>query len=234
MKIKIFFALFLIIFASIEEGDFAEIPKPENCEGKDCEKKVKECQSGFWGEPCKKCECGDRADSCDYATGNCFCNSKGVIGDKCDKCDEKKLYKGDPSTGNCYYDLDSSIYVFKLTSPANKHLTKINFKFSPEDPKDDINFSINCSENCHQFELCMIAKEHGKEDKVVINKEKIEGNKVFEKILSHKDFKFGVEKEKPLTEFFIHVRSFKAPTVFNVNVIPESKKHDTFLTFYEA
>lgn len=232
MKAKNFFVICLIILASIEEGDFLET---EDCEGKECnDKKVKQCEPGFWGEPCKKCECDGRADTCDYATGKCFCNSKGVIGDKCDKCDEKKLYKGDPIAGNCYYELDALNYVFKLESVANKNVKNIHFKFSPEDPKDNIKFTINCSENCDLYEIKMSVKETGKYEKVIVERQTIEGKNLFEKVLSHKDFRFGLEKDIPFSEFFISVAGFKTPIVFNVKVIPESNKSGSIMTFFEA
>lgn len=230
MKVKVFCAIFLIILVSIEEGDFATTVAPEKCEEKDCEKKA--CQPGFWGEPCKKCECFGRADECDYATGNCLCTSKGVMGPNCDQCDEKKQFKGDAVNGKCYYDVFNSNFFMKLNSPSNKHVKHLNLKFAPEVPKENVVFWMNCTENCSPFELTMVAKEGGKDPKVLIDKQKMNGNDMFEKILSHNDFKFGMDKDKPATEFFVHIDCLQTPTIFNVKAVPESKKNDEFIAFY--
>ncbi|CAG2228092.1 unnamed protein product [Mytilus edulis] len=67
------------------------------CPGDNCE----HCKEGFYGNPvnggiCKRCDCNEQADSCDRRTGVCNCRTRGVIGDKCDKCDESHKYFGDP------------------------------------------------------------------------------------------------------------------------------------------
>ncbi len=48
------------------------------------------CQPGYFGTAtnggnCTSCECNDQASLCDAENGVCFCNTRGVVGDKCDK-----------------------------------------------------------------------------------------------------------------------------------------------------
>jgi hypothetical protein len=31
------------------------------------------------------CDCNEQADTCDRESGVCYCRTRGVIGDKCDK-----------------------------------------------------------------------------------------------------------------------------------------------------
>ena len=87
----------VLLIISIELGNSVEINQSK-----------KTCEPGFWGNPCKKCDCGDRAASCDYDTGKCFCSTKGVIGDRCDQCDKSKRYHGDAMKEMCYYEIDDS------------------------------------------------------------------------------------------------------------------------------
>lgn len=60
-----------------------ECVKPclDNTTGEFCES----CLMGFFGEAqnggnCTQCECRNQATQCDSQTGECFCNTKGVIG----------------------------------------------------------------------------------------------------------------------------------------------------------
>lgn len=74
--------------------------------GNHCEK----CKPGYWGNPinggtCKACDCNGQATNCHETTGKCFCHTKGLVGDHCEKCDTQNHYHGDPIKGSCYYDL---------------------------------------------------------------------------------------------------------------------------------
>lgn len=72
--------------------------------GAHCEK----CIPGYWGSPvnggkCQVCECNGHALQCHPETGKCFCTTKGLAGDHCEKCDHTNHYTGDPSNkGSCY------------------------------------------------------------------------------------------------------------------------------------
>lgn len=66
------------------------------------------CMPGYWGSPvnggrCLPCECNGQATQCHSETGKCFCTTKGLAGDHCEKCDATNHYHGDPSNkGSCY------------------------------------------------------------------------------------------------------------------------------------
>lgn len=63
---------------------------------------------GFHGNPvnggkCTMCNCNNRADDCNRDSGKCYCTTKGIIGDQCEKCDSTNHYHSDPSNNkSCY------------------------------------------------------------------------------------------------------------------------------------
>ena len=78
-------------------------PCQNSTEGEHCEK----CAKGFFGSPvnggtCQACECNGQAEECNHKTGRCHCTTKGIIGEKCQKCDTVNHYFGDPVNGSCY------------------------------------------------------------------------------------------------------------------------------------
>ncbi|KAG5670601.1 hypothetical protein PVAND_000851 [Polypedilum vanderplanki] len=207
------FVLVVVLFLAIDTADFADSPKS--------------CEPGFWGTPCKKCECGDKASACDFNTGKCYCNTKGLIGEKCDQCDEKKRYKGDAIKDTCYHMFDEGInYNFRLTGPANTNITKINFKFAPENKEENIHLKVSCIDHCNEFTLKLTGKEVGRPTKLIVDNKKMKDKEVYEKILLSKDFKFGIENDKPMTEFFIYLTNFKTPIIFEINAVIESKSKE--------
>ena len=49
------------------------------------------------------CSCNDQATQCTSETGKCFCTTKGITGDHCERCDVSGLYHGDPTNkGSCF------------------------------------------------------------------------------------------------------------------------------------
>lgn len=226
MKVSVTFAILIVLFLA-RSGDLKE---QEPCKGDDCK-----CELGFWGHPCKKCECGDKATTCDYTSGKCHCSTKGMIGDKCDMCDEKNRYKGDAVKDNCFYDVDESIkYYFKFVKPSHANITKLNLKFAPENKNEDMVFKVTCIEHCNEFTIKMIAKEKGT-DKIIIENDKVKKNSTLEKLLSHKDYKFGTEKEKKMSEIVANIHDFKTPIVLEVILIPETKlKEKILITLNES
>lgn len=119
-----------------------------NTEGEYCS----ECKSGFYGNAknngaCAECECGVQADSCDPTNGRCFCDTKGVVGFKCDQCDSPR-YMGKPNMtdGSCFYNLTTDYqFTFNLNKDSDRHYTKINFVNHPmRGSDDDIDFMVRC------------------------------------------------------------------------------------------
>ena len=49
-----------------------------------------------------ECDCNKQAKTCHNRTGRCYCTTKGIIGDKCDKCDRGNQYYGDPVKDSCF------------------------------------------------------------------------------------------------------------------------------------
>lgn len=85
-------------------------PCQNSTEGEHCEK----CAKGFFGSPvnggtCQACECNGQAEECNHKTGRCHCTTKGIIGEKCQKCDTVNHYFGDPVNGSCYCKFDLAI-----------------------------------------------------------------------------------------------------------------------------
>ena len=82
-------------------------PCQNNTEGDHCEK----CAKGYFGSPvnggtCDGCECNGQAEECHHKTGRCHCTTKGIIGEKCQKCDTVNHYFGNPKEGgSCYCKL---------------------------------------------------------------------------------------------------------------------------------
>lgn len=124
-----------------------EQPCSNNTIGKHCEK----CLNGYWGNTingglCHKCECNGQGDSCHPETGKCYCNTKGTIGDHCEKCDAFNKYKGDPKTFYCYYELTTDYqFTFNLSRTDEKHVNKIHYHNTPNKIDSDVELSIICS-----------------------------------------------------------------------------------------
>lgn len=96
------------------------------------------------------CECNGQAKTCNDRNGRCNCTTKGIIGDKCQKCDKGNHYSGDPikGGGSCFYDLAIDYqFTFNLSKPDDRHLTAINFKNLPTKFDVDVEFSVTCSVN---------------------------------------------------------------------------------------
>ena len=122
-------------------------PCGDNTQGEHCER----CTDGYFGHPvnggtCAKCDCNGQGTLCDHRSGNCFCTTKGVTGDHCEKCDTQNHYFGNPMNESCYYDLAIDYqFTFNLSKPEDKHYTAINFKNVPTKADVDVDFQISCS-----------------------------------------------------------------------------------------
>lgn len=75
------------------------------------------CIKGYWGNPvnggkCTQCSCNNQADDCHRETGKCYCSTKGIIGDQCEKCDITNHYHPDPNNKSCYCKyLRRNVYI---------------------------------------------------------------------------------------------------------------------------
>lgn len=84
---------------------------------------------------------------CDPDSGECYCDTKGVIGKRCDQCDTYNKYIGDPSVGEaCFYKMILNYnFTFDLTRPEERQYRQINFLSQPERKDLDTDFHITCS-----------------------------------------------------------------------------------------
>ncbi|CAG4967185.1 unnamed protein product [Parnassius apollo] len=78
------------------------------CSGRAVGEHCDTCAPAHWGNPlnggvCQPCECNAQAVSCAADTGRCHCSTKGLAGDRCDKCDNTNHYHADLyNKGACY------------------------------------------------------------------------------------------------------------------------------------
>ncbi|CAH1641427.1 unnamed protein product [Spodoptera littoralis] len=78
------------------------------CAGRTVGDHCDQCAPGHWGSPynggvCQPCECNAQAVACAADTGRCYCSTKGLAGDRCDKCDNTNHYHADVhNKGACY------------------------------------------------------------------------------------------------------------------------------------
>lgn len=89
--------------------------------------------AGYHGNPvnggkCTPCNCNNRADDCNRESGKCYCTTKGIIGDQCEKCDTTNHYHSDPSSNkSCYCECKLlSFYIILLTVVVVLFMTNRN------------------------------------------------------------------------------------------------------------
>jgi len=204
-------------------------PCSDNTQGDHCER----CSVGFFGHPvnggtCKKCECNGQGTECDHRSGNCFCTTKGVTGDHCEKCDTQNHYFGNPMNESCYYDLAIDYqFTFNLSKPEDKHYTAINFKNVPTKADVDVDFSISCSVDA-KMNLTYRTGKGG-----TINKDNVLSEKncsTFKHRFSKSEYTFGSEDN---TTFLVYVYDFKPPLwiIISFSQHPKLDLLQFFITF---
>lgn len=63
------------------------------------------------------CSCNNQGTQCTSETGKCFCTTKGIIGDHCERCDVSGLYHGDPTNkGSCFCELTDGSFILYFSS----------------------------------------------------------------------------------------------------------------------
>lgn len=91
-------------------------PCANNTEGRYCQY----CRASYYGSAingghCTPCFCNEHGTLCDRTSGRCYCSTKGVTGEKCDKCDEQNNYFGDPKNGSCFCEFTLSYHRHEIT-----------------------------------------------------------------------------------------------------------------------
>ncbi|XP_041767179.1 attractin [Anopheles merus] len=197
--------------------------------GPNCDK----CKPGFWGNPvnggiCQKCECNGQAQYCHSETGKCFCSTKGLAGDHCEKCDATNHYHGDPSRGSCYYDLTIDYqFTFNLSKKEDRHFTQINFRNSPVKPDIDADFTITCSVAAR---MNITIRTAGGIEKPLFSAVNCS---TFRYRFSKAEHQFGVEDNVTLTTFYVYVYDFQPPLWIQIafSQYPKLNLQQFFITF---
>ncbi|XP_074640642.1 attractin-like protein 1 [Tubulanus polymorphus] len=168
------------------------------------------CKEGYYGQAtnggnCTACSCNGQADFCDRVTGKCHCHTRGVIGDKCDRCDEKKDYFGFAPEGSCYYNLKTDYqFTFPLTErKSDAYYTHINFMNIPESGLD-VTFQAFCSK---EASLNITMKTKNERERLLITDVKCP-LRPYEAKFSHKQFAFGSNAN---VTFFVYIYNFQTP-----------------------
>ncbi|XP_067009750.1 attractin-like protein 1 isoform X3 [Anabrus simplex] len=199
-------------------------------QGSHCEN----CVSGYYGNPvnggkCSPCECNDQGTECHPETGKCYCTTKGIVGDHCDRCDTQNHYHGDPTNkGSCFYDLTIDYqFTFNLSKKEDRHFTQINFKNSPTKADIDAEFSITCSVIAKMN--ITIKKANGPEKTLLAGHNCTQFRSRFTKA----DHNFGVEDNITLTTFYVYVYDFHPPLWIQISFsqYPKLNLQQFFITF---
>ncbi|KAG7200810.1 hypothetical protein KM043_003181 [Ampulex compressa] len=199
--------------------------------GPHCDK----CIPGYYGSPlngatCQPCSCNNQGTQCTSETGKCFCTTKGIIGDHCERCDVSGLYHGDPNKGSCFYDLAIDYqFTFNLSKKEDRHYRAINFKNSPPKADIDAEFSITCS--VHAKMNVTIKKGNGPELPLLVSENCT--TSMFKRRFSKADYSFGSEDNNTLTTFYVYVYDFQTPLWIQISFSQYAKLNlqQFFITF---
>ncbi|XP_062573722.1 attractin-like protein 1, partial [Saccostrea cucullata] len=200
-------------------------------EGKSCER----CVDGYYGDAsnggsCSACQCNGQADSCDRKSGACYCRTRGVIGDKCEKCDEPHKYFGNPKTGTCYYNLVTDYqFTFNLSKSEDKSYTQINFMNIPSSSERDVDFKVNCSGVAY-LNITMKKKSQGDRETMIVKQHSCN---YFRAKFDHGEYSFGPSEN---TTFLVYVYGFKTPFWLQISFsqFPKIDLVHFFVTFFSC
>ncbi|PIK52415.1 hypothetical protein BSL78_10727 [Apostichopus japonicus] len=194
----------------------------ENCSncsdfttGEECDS----CLLGYHGIPlnganCSRCECNGHSEYCDQnaVSSKCYCDTKGVLGDQCDRCDELRGYKGNPTINTCFYELLMNFkYTFQLDDTSGENLTKINLYVQPSVQNRDIEFILNVNEPVN-FTISYTTTTV-EEEQIIVNDTYVDD--VYRYRFSRYTYDFRNEVN---TTFLFYLSDFTHPFTFRVQV----------------
>ncbi|XP_050553889.1 attractin-like protein 1 isoform X2 [Spodoptera frugiperda] len=193
------------------------------------------CAPGHWGSPynggvCQPCECNAQAVACAPDSGRCYCSTKGLAGDRCDKCDNTNHYHADIyNKGACYYDLAVDYqFTFNLSKKEDRHLSAINFRNAPVKPDVDADFSITCS--AHARMNLTVRTRSDPSERMLFSDVNCTS---FRFKFAKSEHAFGVEDNVTLTTFFVYVYDFRPPLWIQISFsqYPKLNLQQFFITF---
>ncbi|XP_060806928.1 attractin-like protein 1 [Amyelois transitella] len=210
------------------------------CSGRAIGDHCETCAPGHWGNPlnggvCTPCECNAQAVACAPDTGRCYCSTKGLAGDRCDKCDNTNHYHADVyNKGACYYDLAVDYqFTFNLSKKEDRHLSAINFRNAPVKPDVDADFSITCSAHA-RMNLTVRSRADPAERTLFSDVNCTNFRyKTFHYRFAKSEHAFGVEDNVTLTTFFVYVYDFRPPLWIQISFsqYPKLNLQQFFITF---
>lgn len=215
--------------STCRDGKTCEQPCNNLTTGSQCDK----CKAGYFGSPvnggtCQKCECNGQAQHCNGETGKCYCSTKGLAGDHCEKCDATNHYHGDPSKGSCYYELTIDYqFTFNLSKKDDRHFTQINFRNSPIKSDIDADFTIICSVLA---KMNITVRNAGGLERPLISGVNCS---TFRHRFSKTEYGFGIEGNMTLTTFYVYVYDFHPPLWIQIafSQYPKLNLQQFFITF---
>nr|XP_021208146.1 attractin-like protein 1 isoform X1 [Bombyx mori] len=193
------------------------------------------CAPGHWGNPlngglCQPCECNGQAAACAPDSGRCYCSTKGLAGDRCDKCDNTNHYHADLyNKGACYYDLTVDYqFTFNLSKKEDRHLSAINFRNAPVKPDVDADFSIACS--AHARMNLTVRSRLDPAERTLFSDVNCTN---FKYKFAKSEHSFGIEDNVTLTTFFVYVYDFRPPLWIQISFsqYPKLNLQQFFITF---
>ncbi|XP_066962563.1 attractin-like protein 1 isoform X1 [Macrobrachium rosenbergii] len=186
-------------------GSQCIMPCANNTAGSHCQ----HCIEKFFGKPingglCKPCDCNEHGDTCNRESGRCNCNTKGVTGDHCERCDTQNNYVGEPLRGSCFYDLQIDYqFTFNLSKHEDRHIRQINFFNVPTKSDVDTDFDILCSKAAKIKISAKTTKSH--ETWIIRN---FTGTRI-KRRFSASEYTFGSADNS--TTFHVYVYNFTPP-----------------------
>ncbi|KAK3739855.1 hypothetical protein QZH41_009102, partial [Actinostola sp. cb2023] len=192
------------------------------------------CEPGYHGDTrnggtCRECQCNGHAKHCHQITSKCDCLTEGIIGDKCESCDED--FEGNATNGRmCYYQLQ--INMKKVFNISGK--TGLNIQFSPLLKDHDLAFEIEVVSGPSARINITFLKElskHRKKEELVLKSYKL--GRLNHKF-SHRDYSFHkghisfrayIYKMDKSVSLQITAH-FHQPSTLNINLL------EFFLTFF--
>lgn len=181
------------------------------------------------GGSCQKCECNNQATNCNPESGKCFCSTKGLAGDHCEKCDATNHYHGDPKKDSCYYDLTIDYqFTFNLSKKEDRHYTQINFRNSPVKADIDADFTITCSVPAKMN--ITIRTLNQSQEKILFSNINCT---TFRQRFSKGDHQFGYDNNVTITTFYVYVYDFQPPLWIQIafSQYPKLNLQQFFITF---